>query len=204
LKGDRLRNRGHHQALDIGPARADLELTDRRHGGTMDTDLGTFVPNTFSRSGVVLDLFSGTPRFATVRANVATLRAIVANGTTAALFTVEAGGVPCSPWLAEYRERVAEAVKPWLEELSIPLAAAWAALLAGEQRLSGVAAHRIALQRLTLRSNTELLALVMDSSREFEQSGHSRLLEPDLVRPRIAALTAIMVALNNKFLLANS
>jgi hypothetical protein len=164
----------------------------------MDTDLRTLVPNTFSRPGDVLDLFSGTPRFATVRANVATLRAIVANGTTAALFTVEAGGVPCSPWLAEYRECVAEAVKPWLEELSVPLTAAWA-LLAGEQREYGVAAHRIALQRLTLRSNTELLALVVDSSREFEQSGHSQLLEPDLVRPRIAALTAVLVALNNKF-----
>jgi hypothetical protein len=170
----------------------------------MDTDLGTLVPNTFSRPGVVLDLFSGTPRFATVRANVATLRAIGANGTTAAVFTVEAGGSPCSPWLAEYRERVAEAVKPWLDELSVPLTAAWAALSAGEQRLNGVAAHRIALQRLTLRSNTELLALVVDSSREFEQSGYSRLLDPDLVRPRIAALTATMIALNNKFMMANS
>jgi hypothetical protein len=172
----------------------------------MDTDLGTLVPNTFSRPGDVLDLFRGTPRFATVRANVAVLRAIVANGTTAALFTVEAGGDPCSPWLTEYRDRVAKAVTPWLEELSVPLTDAWAALLTGERlqlRLIGVAAHRIALQRLTLRSNTELLNMVVDSSREFELSGDTRLLDAELVQPRIASLTEVMVALNNKFLEAN-
>jgi len=172
----------------------------------MDTDLGTLVPNTFARPGQVLDLFSGTPRFATVRAKVAILRTIGANGTTAALFTVDAGGDPCSPWLAEYRERVAKAVTPWLEELSVPLTDAWAALLTGERLqlpLNGVAAHRIALQRLTLRSNTGLLNLVVDSSREFELSGDTRLLDDDLVRPRIAALVETMVALNNKFLEAN-
>jgi hypothetical protein len=169
----------------------------------MDSDLGMAVPNTFSRSGDVLDLFSGTPRFATVRANVATLRAISANGTTAVLFTVEAGAGPCSPWLTEYRERVAKAVTPWLEGLCVPLTEAWAALLTGERlqlRLNGLAAHRIALQRLTLSSNTELLKLVDDSSREFEQTGETRLLDPDLVRQRIDVLITKMIALNNKFL----
>jgi hypothetical protein len=172
----------------------------------MDSDLGTLVPNAISRPGVVLDLFSGTPRFATVRANVAVLRAIAANGTTAALFTVDGGRDPCSPWLSQYRERLAKAVGPWLEELSVPLTDAWAALVAGERlqlRLNGVAAHRIALQRLTLRSNTGLFALVIDSSREFELCGDTTLLEDDVVRPRIAALSATMVALNNKFLEAN-
>jgi hypothetical protein len=172
----------------------------------MDTDLGTRVPAPLSAPGGVLDLFSGTPRFATVRANVAVLRAIGANGTTAALFTVDGGGEPCSPWLAEYRERVAKAVTPWLEGLSVPLTDAWAALLTGERlrlRLNGVAAHRIALQRLTLRSNTGLFDLVIDSSREFERSGDTGLLADDAVRPRIAALTGTLVALDNKFLAAN-
>ncbi|TDU90370.1 hypothetical protein EV138_3956 [Kribbella voronezhensis] len=172
----------------------------------MDTDLGTLVPSTFHRPGGVLDLFSGTPKFATVRANVAVLRAIVANGTTAAFFTVEGGRDPCSPWLSEYRERLAKAVGPWLEELSVPLTDAWAALATGERlrlRLNGVAAHRIALQRLTLRSNTALFALVVDSSREFEQCGETGLLADEVVRPRIAALTATMVALDNRFLEAN-
>ncbi|MEU0091301.1 hypothetical protein [Kribbella sp. NPDC006257] len=155
----------------------------------MDSDLGTVVPKT----GVVLNLFGGTPRFATVRAHVTLLRAIVANGTSAALFTVEAGRDPCSPWLADYRERLAKAVTPWLEGVSRPLAEAWA----GERGLN--AAHRIALQRLTLRSNTELLALVVDSSWEFETSGQTRLLDPDLIRPRIAALAEALVALNNRF-----
>lgn len=165
----------------------------------MDSDLGTRVPTSLSGSGAILDLFSGTPRFATVRANVATLQAIVANGTTAAVFTVGSSGVSCSPWLADYRDRLADAVAPWLEQLSVPLAGAWAALRAGENRLSGVAAHRIALQRLTLRSNTELLAMVVNSSREFEQSGHSRLLDPLVIQPRIAVLAATLVALDNKF-----
>jgi hypothetical protein len=172
----------------------------------MDSDLRTPVPSATSRTGAVLDLFSGAPRFATVRANVAVLRAIAANGTTAALFTVDGGRDPCSPWLSEYRDRLAEAVRPWLEELSVPLTETWAALVAGERlqvRLNGVAAHRIALQRLTLRSNTGLFALVVDSSREFELRGDTQLLDHDLVKPRIAVLAATMVALNNKFVAAN-
>ncbi|QNE19457.1 hypothetical protein F1D05_17980 [Kribbella qitaiheensis] len=83
---------------------------------------------------------------------------------------------------------------------------AWAVVLTGERlrlRLNGVAAHRIALQRVTLRSNTELLIMVADSAREFESTGVSRRLDPDLTAPRIAALTQVIIALDNKFLDAN-
>lgn len=154
-----------------------------------------------------LDLFGGSPRFATVRDNVAVLRTVVADGTTPAVFTVAPAGGGCSPWVDQYRERLGAAVAPWLSGLSLQLAEAWAELQVGERLLvglNGVAAHRIALQRLTLRSNTELLNLVWDSGRDFELAGDSRLLDRELVAPRIASLTATMLALRNKFLAGNA
>lgn len=149
-----------------------------------------------------LDLFGGSPRFATVRDNIAMLRAIVADGTTTARFSVNPLVGECSPWVASYRERVAPAVQPWLSRLSAPLAEAWLEVMMGERMLlgmTGVAAHRIALQRLTLRSNTDLLSLVSDSAREFELSGHTCLLDDELVSPRIGALIESFLALRNRF-----
>jgi hypothetical protein len=67
-----------------------------------------------------------------------------------------------------------------------------------------VAAHRIALQRLTLRSNTELLNLVADSAREFELTGESRMLDDGIVGPRISLLTESMLALRNRFVAAQA
>ncbi len=161
---------------------------------------------TLRRIGILveyeLDLFGGSPRFATVRDNVALVRAIVADGTTPATFTVSPGSGASSPWLDSFRERLGTAVEPWLTGLSVQLAAAWTEIVTGERqslKLNGVAAHRIALQRLTLRSNTELLNLVADSAREYELTGDTSLLEHDLVAPRVALLTETLVALGNRF-----
>jgi hypothetical protein len=153
--------------------------------------------------GYELDLFDGgSPRFVSVRENIALIRAIVADGTTPATFTISPGTGVCSPWLDGYRKRVATTVEPWLTGLSGPLAEAWSEMVIGERRQLrqyGVAAYRIALQRVTLRSNTELLNLVADSAREYELSGDTQLLEHDLVAPRIASLTEILVAISNRF-----
>ncbi|WP_328330423.1 hypothetical protein OHA70_08730 [Kribbella sp. NBC_00382] len=162
---------------------------------------------TLRRLGILveydLDLFEGgPPRFASVRENVTLIRAIVADGTTPAAFTMSPGTGVCSPWLDGYRERVTSAVQPWLTGLSARLAEAWSELVIGERRQLrqyGVAAYRIALQRVTLRSNTELLNLVADSAREYELNGDTQLLEHDLVAPRIASLTEILGALSNKY-----
>ncbi len=154
-----------------------------------------------------LDLFGGSPRFATVRENVAILRAVVADGTTAATFTIKPPSGRCSPWVDEYRERLKAVAEPWLTGLSDQLADDWTEVVMGERQIhgpSGVAAHRIALQRLTLRSNTELLNLVADSAREFELTGETRLLDQDLVAPRINLLTESMLALRNRFLAARA
>lgn len=166
---------------------------------------------TLRRIGILveyeLDLFDGSPRFATVRDNVALLRAIVADGTTPATFTVSPGSGISSPWLDDYRERMAVAVQPWLTGLSVQLAEAWSELVLGERlkrRQDGVAAYRIALQRLTLRSNTELLNLVADSAREYELTGDTLLLEHDLVAPRAVLLTETLLALSNKFRMGNA
>ena len=154
-----------------------------------------------------LDLFGDSPRFATVRENVAILRAVVADGTTAATFTIKPADGRCSPWVDEYRERLKAVVEPWLTGLSDQLADDWTEVVMGERQVhgpSGVAAHRIALQRLTLRSNTELLNLVADSAREFELTGGTRLLDKELVAPRINLLTESMLALRNRFLAARA
>jgi hypothetical protein len=153
-----------------------------------------------------LDLFGDSPRFASVRDNVAILRAIVADGTTAATFTIQPSG-RCSPWLDDYREQLKTTVEPWLTELSDELADDWTEVVMSERQVHGpsaVAAHRIALQRLTLRSNTELLNLVADSAREFELTGSSALLDRELVAPRMRLLTESMLALRNRFLAARA
>ncbi|MGC4937388.1 hypothetical protein [Kribbella sp. DT2] len=156
-----------------------------------------------------LDLFAGTPRFAGVRDKVAMLRAMVGDGSTPAYFTTAAIEADCSPWLAGYRQRLDPAVQPWLGAggLSQQLADAWAEILLAERLLLGLrggAAHRIALQRLTLRSNTELLNLVTTSAREFEMSGGTQLLDDELVGPRAELLSQTMLALRNRFWAANT
>jgi hypothetical protein len=156
-----------------------------------------------------LDLFGGSPRFAAVRNNVAMLRAIVGDGNTPAVFRSTPADGNCSPWLETFRRRVTDAVAPWLEEggLADQLAEAWAEVLVAERLLLGlygVAAHRIALQRLTLRCNTELLNLVAASAADFEASGETALLDQDLIAPRCARLSETMIALRNGFQSANA
>jgi len=149
-----------------------------------------------------LDLFEGSPRFVSVRENLSLLRAIVADGTTAAQFTVKPLDADCSPWVQSYRARLAPAVQPWLSRLSAQLAESWLEVMMGERMLlgmNGVAAHRIALQRLTLRSNTDLLNLVSDSAREFELAGDTRLLDDEFASPQVGSLTESLLALRNRF-----
>jgi hypothetical protein len=156
-----------------------------------------------------LDLFGGSPRFAAVRDNLAMLRAIVGDGNTPAVFRSTPADGTCSPWLETFRNRLADAVAPWLEGggLADQLAEAWAEVLVAERLLLGlygVAAHRIALQRLTLRCNTELLSLVAVSAADFEASGDTALLDQDLIAPRCARLSETMIALRNGFWSANA
>lgn len=156
-----------------------------------------------------LDLFGGSPRFAVVRDNLAVLRVVVADGTTPAAFRPAPAGGTGSPWLETFQRRLAVAVSPWLAAggLSDELAEAWAELVVGERLLlglRGVAAHRIALQRLTLRCNTDLLSLVATSAADFEASGDTSLLDQDLIGPRCARLEESMLALRNGFLETNA
>ncbi|NEA35876.1 hypothetical protein [Streptomyces sp. SID13031] len=188
----------------LGLYRAQLDLTGIAGDPARLRELLVAV-QTLRRIGILveyeLDLFGGSPRFATVRENVALVRAIVADGTTPATFTISPGSGECSPWLDAYRERVGAAVQPWLTGPAIQLTEAWSEIVIAERRrlsLNGIAAYRIALQRLTLRSNTELLNLVADSAREYELSGDTLLLEHDLVGPRVASLTEMLVALSNR------
>jgi hypothetical protein len=155
-----------------------------------------------------LDLFDGS-RFAAVRDNLAMLRAIVGDGNTPAVFRSTPADGTCSPWLETFRNRLGDAVAPWLEGggLADQLAEAWAEVLVAERLLLGlygVAAHRIALQRLTLRCNTELLSLVAGSAADFEASGATGLLDQDLIAPRCARLSETMIALRNGFQSANA
>lgn len=151
-----------------------------------------------------LDLFAGEPRFATVRDNLTLLRTIVADGTIPAVFT--SGPVDGSPLLQSFRDELSGAVTGWLG-LEGQLADAWADVVVGERLLlglKGVAAHRIALQRVTLRTNLELLDLVENSIRDYEISGSTSLLTPELIGPRVDCLTDTMFALRNRFLGANA
>ncbi|HEY0473685.1 MAG TPA: hypothetical protein VGD34_18575 [Kribbella sp.] len=168
---------------------------------------------TLRRIGILveydLDLFGPAPRFAKVREKLAVLQVVVADGTTPAVFTVPDDGAVCSPWLDTFRRRLSVALEPWLGEygLAEQLEEAWLEMVVAERvllGLKGAAAHRIALQRLTMRTNTELLNLVTNSAREFETVGDSALLRPDYVTPRATALTDSMVALRNRFLCVNA
>ncbi|GAA1636280.1 hypothetical protein GCM10009744_26650 [Kribbella alba] len=168
---------------------------------------------TLRRAGILveydLDLFGRSPRFAKVRERLAMLQVIVADGSTPAVFSIPADGAVCSPWVDTYRRRLGEALEPWLGEqgLADQLAEAWTEIVVAERLLlglRGVAAHRIALQRLTLRINTELLNLVSNSAREFETAGETTLLSPGVITPRATALTDSMVALRNRFLCNNA
>jgi hypothetical protein len=151
-----------------------------------------------------LDLFAGDSRFATVRDNLTLLRTIVADGTIPAVF--RSGPVDGSPSLLRFRDELSGAVTGWTG-LAGQLAAAWADVVVGERLLrglKGVAAHRIALQRVTLRTNVELLDLVENSIRDYEISGSTSLLTPELIGPRVDCLTDTMLALRNRFLGANA
>jgi hypothetical protein len=151
-----------------------------------------------------LDLFAGASRFATVRDNLTLLRTIVADGTIPAIFRT--GSVGGSPSLQRFRDELSGAVTGWIG-LTRQLADAWADVVVGERLLlglKGVAAHRIALQRVTLRTNLELLDLVENSIRDYEISGGTSLLTPELIGPRVDRLTDTMLALCNRFLGANA
>ncbi|TWD80087.1 hypothetical protein FB561_1159 [Kribbella amoyensis] len=155
-----------------------------------------------------LDLFAGAPRFSGVRDKIAMMRYVVADGTVPAMFTTGPIEGPCSPWLDGYRRQLAIAVEPWIGPggLAGQLAQAWAEIVVAERlmlALSGVAAHRIALQRLTLRTNTVLLDLVSAGAREYETTGGTRLLDDDLILPVAEPLAARMIALRNNFLQVN-
>lgn len=156
-----------------------------------------------------LDLFDGSPRFASVRDNLTMLRAIVADGTIPATFRIGTVGAECSPWLRRFHDGLGTAVDPWIGAggLAAQLADAWADVIVGERLLVGLrgtAAHRIALQRLTLRTNLELLDLVGNSARDYETVGGTPLLAAELIGPRVAGLTDSMIALRNRFLDTNA
>lgn len=153
------------------------------------------------------DLFGPAPRFSSVLSRAAYLRAIVSDGSTPATFRLPAG--TGSPWLSAYQDRLVPAVAPWLGEggLAGRLRDAWAELTLAERMLRGVtgaAAHRIALQRLTMRSNTALLGLVTDSARDFERYGDSDRLDPAVVSARLAELETSLRALHDSFLNSNT
>lgn len=152
------------------------------------------------------DLFGPAPRFSSVLGRASFLRALVSDGSTPATFRLPAG--TGSPWLSAYQSRLADAVAPWLGDggLAGRLRDAWAELTVAERLLRGVsgsAAHRIALQRLTMRSNTALLGLVTDSARDFERYGDSDRLDPAVVSARLAELDAGLTGLHESFLDSN-
>jgi hypothetical protein len=166
------------------------------------------------RLGILVEydfvLAAPLPRFDAVRRNLEYLASIVCDGSIPLTFRWP---VPeesaCSPWLAAYRDRLALAIGPWLDEngLSARLAEAWADLVVSERllhKVSGVAAHRIALQRLTMRCNTELIALLTRSARDFETRGDSDLLDTANLRARCAGLGRTLDALNAHFLDLNA
>ncbi|WP_328990263.1 hypothetical protein OG394_28900 [Kribbella sp. NBC_01245] len=151
-----------------------------------------------------LDLFGHAPRFASVRDAVAVLSTITADGTTPALFRV--GPVwNCSPWVASFHQQLDAAAAPWIGEngLSARLALAWAEVVVADRLLLGVAsaaAQRIALQRLTMRSNTALLALVSQAAADFELAGESKRLDPAAIAIHVADLSQALTDLHTRFL----
>ena len=192
---------------DAGLFLARLDLAGVAGNPGRLTELGSAV-QILRRLGILveydLDLFGGSPRFAAIRDNLRMLRVIVGDGNTPAVFRYAPADGNCSPWLDTFRNRLADAVAPWLEEggLAGQLAEAWAEMLIAERLLLGlygVAAHRIALQRLTLRCNMALLSLVAGSAADFEASGETALLDQKLIAPQCARLFEMMSALRNGF-----
>ncbi|MGH3371247.1 MAG: hypothetical protein ACRDPR_14745, partial [Nocardioidaceae bacterium] len=168
---------------------------------------------TLRRLGILveydLDLFGRSPRFASVRSGLAVLSAISGDGTTPARFRPGSPVDDCSPWLARFQHHLAIAVEPWLAEdgLSSRLATAWAELVVAERLLlglTGVAAHRIAMQRLTLRSNMDLLSLVTRSAADFELTGDTSLLNVAQIAARCAVLDRAITDLQVSFLTTNA
>lgn len=151
------------------------------------------------------DLLGGGSRFSDVHERTHFLRAIVCDGATPAYLDLPAAGsATYSPWLAAYLNRLDPTLDPWLcdQGLSVRLAEIWAELVITERLLrgvAGVAAHRIALQRLTMRSNTELLDLIAGSAHDFEQYGASDRLSADDVATRCARLDSALLELSNAF-----
>jgi hypothetical protein len=156
------------------------------------------------------DLAGPVQRFDALHENLGYLAAIVCDGSVPLSFRWPEPDPPsCSPWLAAYRERLATAIGPWLGEsgLSERLGEAWADLVVAERMLrglSGIAAHRIALQRLTMRANSELVSLVSRSAHDFEQSGESGLLDAAAISARCAGAGRSLDQLRTAFLDANA
>ncbi|HZO68895.1 MAG TPA: hypothetical protein VFB74_28210 [Kribbellaceae bacterium] len=140
------------------------------------------------------DLYHPVARFSTVQGNVRILRSIVCDGTLPAVFSLlSEPGRSCSPWFEKYHRRLTVAVRPWLRErgFSVRLHDAWLELTLAERMVRqppSVAAHKIALQRATMRSNTILLDLVAESARDFDRHGESGLLDRELIGQRTSAL----------------
>jgi hypothetical protein len=168
---------------------------------------------TLHRLGILVeyevDLFGRSPRFASIRSSLAVLTAICGDGTTPARFRPGSLVDDCSPWLARFQHRLAIAVEPWLAEdgLSSRLATAWAELVVAERLLlglTGVAAHHIAMQRLTLRSNMDLLSLVTRSAADFELTGDTDHLDVEHIAKRCAVLDRAITDLQTSFVTANA
>jgi len=198
---------GFQRLREAGLYLVHLDL-DRR---TPQGEVATAV-QTLRRLGILIDyevdLFAGSARFASIRDNLALLRAVVADGTTPASVRFTSSDSDCSPWLQTYRHRLAVVAKPWLDHdgLSVQLAEAWTELAVAERLvldMTSVAAHRIALQRLTLRCNTDLLTLVAASAADFEAAGASQRLDRDVIGSRCAELADRLFALRNNLLVSD-
>jgi hypothetical protein len=180
--------------------RLDLEPIRREHERAAVSAV-----QTLRRLGVLVEyefgLLGSEARFSSIHDRVRFLRSLVGDGVTPAYLDLPSDGT-CSPWLAAYLDRLDPALDPWLcdDGLSSRLGEAWAELVITERLLRGaaglqLAAHHIALQRLTMRSNTMLLDLVTGSARDFETYGASDRLDPDDIATRCAGLDTSLAGL---------
>ncbi len=190
--------------LDLGTPGSEARRRQACTAVQVLRQLGILVDYEFDLAGTT------APRFDTLHANLAYLAAIVCDGSTPLMFRWPVPDASaCSPWLAAYRDRLAGVIGPWLGEngLSAQLSEAWADLVVAERLLrglSGVAAHRIALQRLTMRCNSELVTLVSRSADDFERYGASPLLDPVNLQARCDGLGRALNQLRTVFLDANA
>lgn len=199
-----------HRWIAAGVFVVRLDLGDAAAGPAGVRDL-TAAVRTLRRLGMLveydLDLFGRSPRFSSVRDNLVLLAAITGDGLTPAAFRSGPRVDDCSPWLARYQRRLAVAARPWVGAggLSPRLADAWAELVVAERLLlglTGLAAHRIAMQRLTLRSNTELLSLVTRSAADFELHGDTHHLDAAPLAGRCAVLDRAVTDMHAAFVRA--